>query len=94
MPTGFGAAKHLSQEGYSVTLIDGSPNPGGLSAGWRTDQGRAVEAGVKGFWFQVPFNTLYHVYSSTAGRTVRTPRALNTNVFKPFLSQHQALSVT
>lgn len=49
---GFGAAKHLSQQGYSVTLLDGSPNPGGLSAGWRTEQGRAVEAGVKGFWYQ------------------------------------------
>ena len=50
---GFGAAKHLTSQGYSVTLLDGSPNPGGLSAGWRTPQGRAVEAGVKGFWYQV-----------------------------------------
>ncbi len=45
---GFGAAKHLSEQGYDVTLLDASPNPGGLSAGWRTPQGRAVEAGVKG----------------------------------------------
>ena len=50
---GFGAAKHLSQQGYSVTVLDASPDPGGLSAGWRTEQGRAVEAGVKGFWYQV-----------------------------------------
>lgn len=50
---GFGAAKHLSEQGYSVTLIDASPNPGGLSAGWRTPQGRAMEAGIKGFWYQV-----------------------------------------
>ena len=50
---GFGAAKHLAQQGYAVTLVDGSPNPGGLSAGWRTPQGRAVEAGIKGFWYQV-----------------------------------------
>lgn len=50
---GFGAAKHLSEQGYGVTLVDGSPNPGGLSAGWRTEQGRAVEAGTKGFWYQV-----------------------------------------
>lgn len=50
---GFGAAKHLASQGYSVTLLDGSPNPGGLSTGWRTEQGRAVEAGVKGFWYQV-----------------------------------------
>ncbi len=35
-----------------MTLLDASPNPGGLSAGWRTKQGRAVEAGVKGFWYQ------------------------------------------
>jgi NAD(P)-binding Rossmann-like domain len=42
---GFGAAKHLSQQGYAVTLLDASPNPGGLSSGWRTPQGRAVEAG-------------------------------------------------
>ena len=49
---GFGAAKHLSAQGVDVTLLDASPNPGGLSAGWRTKQGRAVEAGVKGFWYQ------------------------------------------
>ncbi len=36
-----------------MTLIDAAPNPGGLSAGWRTPQGRAVEAGIKGFWYQV-----------------------------------------
>lgn len=47
---GFGAAKHLASQGFDVTLLDGSPNPGGLSAGWRTPQGRSVEAGVKGFW--------------------------------------------
>ena len=50
---GFGAAKHLAEQGYNVTLLDAAPNPGGLSAGWRTPQGRAVEAGVKGFWYQV-----------------------------------------
>jgi len=49
---GFGAAKHLATQGFDVTLLDGSPNPGGLSAGWRTPQGRSVEAGVKGFWYQ------------------------------------------
>lgn len=49
---GFGAAKHLASQGLDVTLLDASPNPGGLSAGWRTKQGRAVEAGVKGFWYQ------------------------------------------
>ena len=49
---GFGAAKHLAETGYNVTLLDAAPNPGGLSAGWRTPQGRAVEAGIKGFWYQ------------------------------------------
>ncbi|KAI3436402.1 hypothetical protein D9Q98_005819 [Chlorella vulgaris] len=49
---GFGATKHLAEQGYDVTLLDAAPNPGGLSAGWRTPQGRAVEAGVKGFWYQ------------------------------------------
>lgn len=50
--SGFGAAKHLAESGYNVTLVDAAPNPGGLSAGWRTPQGRAVEAGIKGFWYQ------------------------------------------
>ena len=51
---GFGAAKHLSEQGYSVKLLDASLEPGGLSAGWRTPAGRPVEAGTKGFWFQYP----------------------------------------
>ena len=52
LDAGFGASKHLAEAGYDVTLIDASPNPGGLSAGWRTPQGRSVEAGIKGFWYQ------------------------------------------
>ena len=52
-PAGFGATKHLAQEGYDVTLLDGSPHPGGLAGGYRTAEGRAVEAGIKGFWYQV-----------------------------------------
>ena len=56
-PAGFGAAKHLAETGYNVTLVDAAPNPGGLSAGWRTPQGRAVEAGIKGFWYQARFIT-------------------------------------
>ena len=55
LDAGFGASKHLAEAGYSVTLIDASPNPGGLSAGWRTPQGRSVEAGIKGFWYQARF---------------------------------------
>ncbi|KAG2443456.1 hypothetical protein HXX76_001813 [Chlamydomonas incerta] len=49
---GFGAAKHLSEQGYDVTLLEASPNPGGLSSGWRTASGKTVEAGMKGFWYQ------------------------------------------
>ena len=47
---GFGAAKTLAQQGFDVTLLDAQPNPGGLSSGWRTKEGRPVEAGTKGFW--------------------------------------------
>ena len=36
-----------------MTLLEAAANPGGLSAGWRTPGGRAVEAGMKGFWYQV-----------------------------------------
>lgn len=49
---GFGAMKHLAEQGYDVTLLDAAENPGGLASGWRTPQGRAVEAGTKGFWYQ------------------------------------------
>lgn len=51
--TGFGAAKHLAKQGYDLTLLEASPNPGGLSTGFRTKKGNAVEAGMKGFWYQV-----------------------------------------
>ena len=57
---GFGAAKHLSEQGFSVTLLDAAENAGGVSTGWRTPSGRPVEAGTKGFWFDYPntFNLL------------------------------------
>ena len=51
--TGFGAAKHLAEEGYAVTLLDAAPEPGGLATGFRTKDGRACEAGIKGFWYEV-----------------------------------------
>ncbi len=51
--SGFGAAKHLTEQGFDVTLLETSPNPGGLSTGWKTAAGRTVEAGMKGFWYQV-----------------------------------------
>ncbi|KIZ00663.1 hypothetical protein MNEG_7297 [Monoraphidium neglectum] len=49
---GFGAAKHLSEQGYNVTLLEASLNPGGLSGGFRTKEGKVVEAGMKGFWYE------------------------------------------
>lgn len=63
---GFGAAKHLSEQGYSVKLIDAAMEPGGLSAGWRTEDGRPVEAGTKGFWYQYPnvYSLLHELMNS------------------------------
>lgn len=49
---GFGAAHALAKAGLSVTLLDAAASPGGLSTGYRTAQGRPVEAGIKGFWWQ------------------------------------------
>ncbi|KAJ7538182.1 hypothetical protein O6H91_11G037300 [Diphasiastrum complanatum] len=49
---GFGAAHALTKAGCSVTLLDAAASVGGLSTGFRTAQGRPVEAGVKGFWWQ------------------------------------------
>ncbi|GBF97597.1 amine oxidase [Raphidocelis subcapitata] len=49
---GFGAAKHLAEQGYDVTLLEASLNPGGLSGGFRTREGKVVEAGMKGFWYE------------------------------------------
>lgn len=56
---GFGAAHALSKAGLSVTLLDAAPYPGGLSTGYRTPQGRPVEAGIKGFWWQ--YNNIYEL---------------------------------
>jgi NADPH-dependent 2,4-dienoyl-CoA reductase/sulfur reductase-like enzyme len=44
---GFGAAKHLAEQGYAVTLIEAAKNPGGLSGGFRTSSGKVVEAGER-----------------------------------------------
>eukprot|EP00798_Chlamydomonas_sp_ICE-L_P017415 gene17415-23715_t len=44
---GFGAAKHLSEQGYSVTLLEAAPQPGGLSTAWKSKTGRTVEPGMK-----------------------------------------------
>lgn len=51
---GFGAARALARAGAQVDLLDAGSAPGGVSAGWRTKEGRPVEAGMKGFWTQYP----------------------------------------
>ncbi|HIK43257.1 MAG TPA: FAD-dependent oxidoreductase [Leptolyngbyaceae cyanobacterium M65_K2018_010] len=54
---GLGAAYHLARQGYAVTLLEAGPYPGGLVAGWQTAQGRAVEAGIHGFWY--PYRNIF-----------------------------------
>lgn len=54
---GLGAAHHLTQQGYNVTLLEAGGYPGGLVAGWKTAQGRSVEAGIHGFWY--PYRNIF-----------------------------------
>ncbi|MBD1821077.1 FAD-dependent oxidoreductase [Cyanobacteria bacterium FACHB-DQ100] len=54
---GLGAAYHLAQQGYAVTLLEAGGYPGGLVAGWKTAQGRSVEAGIHGFWY--PYSNIF-----------------------------------
>ena len=54
---GLGAAYHLSKQGYEVTLLEAGAYPGGLVAGWQTDKGRSVEAGIHGFGY--PYNNIF-----------------------------------
>lgn len=56
---GLGAADHLSQQGYDVTLLEAGQQPGGLVAGWVTPGGRAVEAGIHGFWY--PYRNIFNL---------------------------------
>lgn len=54
---GLGATYHLAQQGYEVTLLEAGGQPGGLVAGWKTAQGRSVEAGIHGFWY--PYRNIF-----------------------------------
>ncbi|MGF1601103.1 MAG: FAD-dependent oxidoreductase [Thermosynechococcaceae cyanobacterium] len=54
---GLGATYHLVQQGYDVTLLEAGSTPGGLVAGWQTAGGRAVEAGIHGFWY--PYKNIF-----------------------------------
>lgn len=54
---GLGAAYHLAQQGYRVTLLEAGAHPGGLVAGWKTATGRSVEGGIHGFWY--PYRNIF-----------------------------------
>ncbi|MEO1094846.1 MAG: FAD-dependent oxidoreductase [Cyanobacteria bacterium J06638_28] len=54
---GLGATYHLAKQGYDVTLLEAGSYPGGLVAGWKTQQGRSVEAGIHGFWY--PYRNIF-----------------------------------
>jgi uncharacterized protein with NAD-binding domain and iron-sulfur cluster len=56
---GLGATDHLVQQGYDVTLLEAGPYPGGLVAGWKNADGKAVEAGVHGFWY--PYRNIFRL---------------------------------
>lgn len=55
--SGLGAAYHLSSQGYQVTLLEAGASAGGLVAGWKTAEGRALEAGIHGFWY--PYRNIF-----------------------------------
>ncbi|HEY9829914.1 MAG TPA: FAD-dependent oxidoreductase [Stenomitos sp.] len=73
---GLGATYHLAKQGYDVTLLEASPYPGGLVAGWKTAGGRSVEGGIHGFWY--PYRNIFSVV-----------RELGLNPFTPFTRSSQ-----
>jgi uncharacterized protein with NAD-binding domain and iron-sulfur cluster len=54
---GLGATHHLAKQGYDVTLLEAGSYPGGLVAGWKTQAGKSVEAGIHGFWY--PYRNIF-----------------------------------
>ncbi|WPF90482.1 FAD-dependent oxidoreductase [Cyanobacterium aponinum AL20118] len=56
---GLGATYHLVKQGFDVTLLEASSHAGGLVAGWKTAQGKSVEAGIHGFWY--PYRNIFHL---------------------------------
>jgi uncharacterized protein with NAD-binding domain and iron-sulfur cluster len=40
-----------------VTLLEAGEYPGGLVAGWKTQKGKSVEAGIHGFWY--PYRNIF-----------------------------------
>lgn len=56
---GLGATYQLAKQGYEVTLLEASPYPGGLVSGWKTAEGKSVEAGIHGFWY--PYQNIFNL---------------------------------
>ncbi|MDJ0719911.1 MAG: FAD-dependent oxidoreductase [Prochloraceae cyanobacterium] len=54
---GLGAAYQLAKAGCDVTLLEAGPYPGGLVAGWKSEEGRSVEGGIHGFWY--PYSNIF-----------------------------------
>jgi uncharacterized protein with NAD-binding domain and iron-sulfur cluster len=54
---GLGAAYTLVKQGYQVTLLEAGATVGGLVSAWQTPTGRAVEAGIHGFWY--PYRNIF-----------------------------------
>jgi uncharacterized protein with NAD-binding domain and iron-sulfur cluster len=54
---GLGATYQLAKQGYEVTLLEASTYPGGLVAGWKTEDGKSIEAGIHGFWY--PYKNIF-----------------------------------
>lgn len=73
---GLGATYHLAKQGYDVTLLEASPYPGGLVAGWTTAEGRSVEGGIHGFWY--PYRNIFDLV-----------RTLGLHPFTPFTRSSQ-----
>ena len=73
---GLGATYHLAKQGYDVTLLEAGSYPGGLVAGWKTEAGRSVEAGIHGFWY--PYKNIFSLV-----------RELGINPFTPFTRSSQ-----
>ncbi len=73
---GLGATYHLAKQGYDVTLLEASPYPGGLVAGWKTPEGKSIEGGIHGFWY--PYSNIFSLV-----------KELNLNPFTPFTRSSQ-----
>lgn len=73
---GLGATYHLVKQGYEVTLLEASGYAGGLVAGWKTPQGKSVEAGIHGFWY--PYENIF-----------RLVRELKLHPFTPYTRSNQ-----